>query len=239
MSRPPHVLVLRPEHLRWNVAAGLVRDHRVEVVVDEEYESTDSTPDVAILVGSPDLTTIGRCERLASRTGTAVIVACLDEAPNAQLAFLRAGADDVVPASVPPLVLAARIAVQLRHRRLVLDRPGELVDLGALRLDTKTQSAEVAGRPLDLPPALFRTLHALVANAGRPVSTEALYRAAGHTDLPEHHANAVRIAISRLRTSLGRRLGVPSIETVRLVGYRMLAPVEVSSPLHGIVAARR
>lgn len=239
MNRPPNVLVLHPEPLRWNIATGLTRDHHVELVVDEEWDPDAPTPDVVILVAVADITSVERCERLASNPGSAVIVASLDASPNAQLAFLRAGADDVVAASVPPAVLAARIAVQLRHRRLVLDRPGALVDFGALRLDTTTSTAEVAGRPLDLPPALFRTLHALVANAGQAVSTEALYRAAGHADLPDRHGNAVRIAISRLRTALGNRPGIPTIETVRLVGYRIPVPPDRSPPLRGVVAARR
>lgn len=224
MGLRSRIIVVRPEYLRWNVSSALAHEYRVEVAHDTDpWRAEVEDLDVVVLAGPCDEATLDECAALAGRPGALVVVS-FDEGPDAELAFLQAGADDVVPATVPPDVLRARVEVQVRHRNLRLDRVPDHLQLGALRLDRSSLLAEVDGRSLGLGPNAFRILYTLAYHAGDVVATRTLFDAAGSDGSSGDHGNAIRIAVSRLRRALGTRPDVPVIETVRLVGYRLLPP---------------
>ena len=182
------------------------------------------TPDI-ILVDPllPDVDGVDFCRRLHVWPGAPIIAMSADYGERVQLALFDAGVDDVVvkPISLP--VLLARIGVQL-HQAAQSDRPrGEVLDVGDLRIDTAALEAEIAGQQLPLSRQQFTILRVLMHNLGEVVTPDVIARALGRSG-DRKDRNAVRIAMSRLRQSLGQGPHIPQIRTERTGGYRLVPP---------------
>jgi two-component system copper resistance phosphate regulon response regulator CusR len=113
--------------------------------------------------------------------------------------------------------LLARVRVQLRRRP---GGPGGVVlHAGALVLDLARREASIRGSVSELTDGEFRLLHHLVEHAGEVISREQLLANVWGYDF-DPHSNVVDVSIRRLRQKLGPEA---PIETVRNVGYRLLA----------------
>jgi DNA-binding response OmpR family regulator len=137
----------------------------------------------------------------------------LDEAEG-----LDTGADDYLrkPFSFP--VLVARVHALLR--RAALGDPPPL-EVGALRLDLRARRVDSDGGEVRLTAREFALLAYLIRRAGRVVS-KAEILAGVWDDAFEGDPNVVEVYVARLRRKLGT--GSARIETVRGMGYRLLAP---------------
>ncbi len=180
--------------------------------------------DVILLdLGLPDVDGIDLCRHLHVFPGAPIVVVSGDATDTRIVAALDVGADDYVVKPVNLDVLTARIGVQLRHSssstRVVNE---QVLHIGDVRLDTAAHAVEVAGRPVELNAQQFAILSALMRNADRLVSHDALARAAGGRTRPDR--NALRVAVSRLRQRLGTDPGRPLIVTEKAVGYRLISP---------------
>jgi two-component system alkaline phosphatase synthesis response regulator PhoP len=129
------------------------------------------------------------------------------------------GVDDFVLAPIVAPELYAR--VRQLDWRLSSFRAAGRIKLGDLVVDTVAVEVTFRGRPLRLPRQEFQLLKFLAAGAGRVFTREQLlsrvwgYRYTGNT-------RTVDIHVRRLRAKLGP--GAELIETVRHVGYKMVAP---------------
>ena len=126
------------------------------------------------------------------------------------------GADDYV---AKPFRMEEVLA---RLRALIRRASGHVTtDLrcGALALDPRAAKVTVNGVPVKLTSHEFRVLSYLMHHRGRVVSqtelTDHIYAEGSDRD-----SNPVEVFIGRLR----RKLGVPYIETVRGMGYRIEEP---------------
>ena len=137
----------------------------------------------------------------------------LDEAEG-----LDTGADDYLrkPFSFP--VLVARVHALLR--RAALGEPAP-VEVGDLRLDLRARRVVRDGAELPLTAREFALLAFLIRRAGRIVSKADILSGVWH-DAFEGDPNVVEVYVARLRRKLGD--GGARIETVRGMGYRLLAP---------------
>ena len=137
----------------------------------------------------------------------------LDEAEG-----LDTGADDYLrkPFSFP--VLVARVHALLR--RAALGEPAP-VEVGDLRLDLRARRVVRDGAELPLTAREFALLAFLIRRAGRIVSKADILAGVWH-DAFEGDPNVVEVYVARLRRKLGD--GGARIETVRGMGYRLLAP---------------
>jgi DNA-binding response OmpR family regulator len=137
----------------------------------------------------------------------------LDEAEG-----LDTGADDYLrkPFSFP--VLVARVHALLR--RAALGDPPPL-EVGTLRLDLRARRVVDDGAEVPLTAREFALLTYLIRRAGRVVS-KADILAGVWDDAFEGDPNVVEVYVARLRRKLGT--GAARIETVRGMGYRLLAP---------------
>jgi two-component system OmpR family response regulator len=123
------------------------------------------------------------------------------------------GADDYV---AKPFRMEEVLA---RLRALIRRASGHVTTelrCGALALDPRTAKVTVNGAPVKLTSHEFRVLSYLMHHRGRVVPqselTDHIYAEGSDRD-----SNTVEVFIGRLR----RKLGVPCIETVRGMGYRL------------------
>jgi two-component system, OmpR family, response regulator len=125
------------------------------------------------------------------------------------------GADDYV---AKPFRMEEVLA---RLRALIRRASGQIsaeIRCGSLVLDARTAKVTVDGLPVKLTSHEFRVLSYLMHHRGRVISqselTEHIYAQNFDRD-----SNTVEVFIARVR----RKLGVPVIETVRRLGYRIEA----------------
>jgi two-component system response regulator VicR len=135
---------------------------------------------------------------------------------------LELGADDYVvkPFSVRELV--ARVKTVLRRTALVPSASPELIQVGALTIDSSCHQACLGETELELTSLEFSLLAHLARHPGQVLSREQLLEQVWGYD---YHGDlrAVDAAIKRLRSRL--RQAAPEIEligTVRGVGYRLV-----------------
>lgn len=130
-----------------------------------------------------------------------------------KVAGFDAGADDYVAKPFYTEELLARLRALLR-RSAGLASPD--IEIGPVRIDTRTSRVTVDGNPVKLTSAEYRLLSYLAHHKGEVLS---------RTDLVEHlydqdfdrDSNTIEVFVGRLR----KKLGTEIIHTVRGLGYRL------------------
>ncbi|HEY4630162.1 MAG TPA: response regulator transcription factor [Blastococcus sp.] len=132
---------------------------------------------------------------------------------------LDTGADDYLrkPFSFP--VLVARIHALLRRASLGDPPP---LQVGDLRLDLRAGRALRGRTELVLTAREFELLTFLVRRVGRILSKQEILGGVWE-DGYEGDVNVVEVYVGRLRRKLGTSTGSPAIETIRGMGYRLVA----------------
>ncbi len=132
---------------------------------------------------------------------------------------LDAGADDYLVKPFALQELLARLRALLRRLPELL--PSTL-QVGDLVLDTKSQSATRAGRPIPLTAKEYAMLEFLARHAGRVVGRAEL---SAHVWDENHDplSNAIEVYINRLRRKIDEGHPTPLIHTRRGAGYQMSA----------------
>jgi two-component system OmpR family response regulator len=147
--------------------------------------------------------------------GVPVLVLTARDSWHEKVRGIDGGADDYV---AKPFRIEEVLA---RLRALIRRSSGQMaaeIRCGAIALDTRGARVTVDGRPVRLTSHEFRVLSYLMHHRRRVVSqselTDHIYALGGDRD-----SNTVEVFIARLR----RKLGPTAIETVRGLGYRMVA----------------
>jgi DNA-binding response OmpR family regulator len=132
---------------------------------------------------------------------------------------LEGGADDYVAKPFAPSELVARVRSVLRRARRAQVATALLH--GELMLDLEQHRVELAGRPVDLSPAEFEILAALMEAGGRVVTRDQLINRL-HPHGEGIDDRSIDVYIGRLRVRLGESPARPRLVlTVRGVGYRI------------------
>jgi two-component system KDP operon response regulator KdpE len=186
----------------------------------------DERPDLVLLdVGLPDADGYAALREIRAFSEVPVIMLTARDEPIDKVRGLEAGADDYVTKPFDHLELTARVRAVLR--RLDLKAPPSRTATyrnGELEIDTAAREARVAGRRVAMTATEWRLLDVLVANAGWVVPHERLMARAWDRDDPGD-LDALRVFVRRLRLKLHDEATSPRyLETVRGVGYRLLAP---------------
>ena len=190
----------------------------VDVVADGRrawFQGGVEPYDVIVLdLGLPQLDGLSVLQRWrAEGVRTPVLILTARDAWHDKVAGIDAGADDYLTKPFHGEELLARLRALIR-RAHGLAAP--VLSCGEVTLDTRTQRASVAGRPLTLTAQELRLLSYLLHHAGQVVA---------RTELAEHlyagdaepDSNTIEVFIARLR----RKLPPGTIETVRGLGYRL------------------
>ena len=144
-----------------------------------------------------------------------VLILTARDSWHEKVAGIDAGADDYLAKPFHMEELLARLRALIR-RAQGLASP--LLQCGALSLDTRTGRVALNGQPVSLTSHEFKLLQYLMHRPGSVVS---------RTELTEHiyaqdfdrDSNTIEVFIGRLR----RKLPAQAIETVRGMGYRLVA----------------
>ncbi|MCA9571436.1 MAG: response regulator transcription factor, partial [Myxococcales bacterium] len=131
---------------------------------------------------------------------------------------LELGADDYLAKPVYPRELLARIRAVLRRAGPV--DTGRTLVVGDLEVDPAGRTARIGGEDLALTALELDLLVALAERAGRVVSREALWEAAGRGDTAVTE-RTVDVHISRIRSKLGDE-DRKRLKTVRGSGYLLV-----------------
>ena len=133
-----------------------------------------------------------------------------------KVAGLEAGADDYVVKPFDYPELAARVKALLRRSMKAVS---DVLTVGPIAIDFASQSARLAGEPLELTAFEYRLLEYLVRERPKVVTKQVL------TDYLYPHgedrdSNVLEVLIGRLRRKLDPEGTLAPIETVRGRGYR-------------------
>ncbi|MCK6406578.1 MAG: response regulator transcription factor [Rhodocyclaceae bacterium] len=198
-------------------AAGYVADC-ADNGVDAHFLGDSEAYDAVILdLGLPrmDGITVLKKWRAAGRTMPVLILTARDSW-HEKVAGIDAGADDYLSKPFHMEELLARLRALIRRAG---GHASAEIACGPLTLDTRAGRATLDGQTMTLTSHEFRVLAYLMHHLGEIVS---------RTDLVEHiyaqdfdrDSNTVEVFIARLR----KKLPPDMIETVRGLGYRLVAP---------------
>ncbi|MCE2941370.1 MAG: winged helix-turn-helix domain-containing protein [Gemmatimonadota bacterium] len=144
-----------------------------------------------------------------------VLVLTAQDAVDAKVSALRAGADDYVTKPFAFEELLARLEAVARRPRAIA-RP--VLEVADLRLDVESREVTRAGERIELTPKEFAVLEYLMRHAGRVMSRTLIteYAWGYHFD---PGTNIVDVVITHLRKKVDARHEHKLITTVRGVGY--------------------
>lgn len=210
------------ERIASFVAKGLRAAGYTPLVVGTGREAYDhaQSGDVDLLIldlGLPDQDGFTVLRRLREARNTVpVIILTARSSVSDTVAGLQGGADDYMAKPFRFEELLAR--VQLRLRQQSGSEPAVVAHAG-LSLDLRTRRAQVDGRDVDLSAREFALAEAFLRNPGQVLSREQLLSRVWGYDF-DPGSNVVDVYVRYLR----RKIGAERIETVRGMGYRLVAP---------------
>lgn len=236
MRLEPKVLIVEDEPEIAELIAVNLRHNgfRLTWVMDSasaQRELDDVLPDVILLdwmlPGESGLLLAKRWRANPRTQAVPIIMLTARDGEMDRVAGLDAGADDYISKPFSTKELVARLRAVLRRKALA---PSEVpLSIGSLLLDAASHRVSYAGQVLRLGPTEFKILHYLMRHAERVHSRARLL---DHVwgDQVFIEERTVDVHVKRLRDSLGPEVG-RMVETVRGVGYRLTAQVEVATTL--------
>jgi two-component system OmpR family response regulator len=196
-----------PEHVA-DGAAGLTAArrgaHRV-IVVDRMLPRLDGL-------------TLVRALRQQGLTTPVMFLTTMDGIDD-RVQGLEAGGDDYLVKPFAFEELLARIRVLTRRSQA----GAPVLRSGSIELDLLQRTVLREGQPIELLPQEFRLLEYLVRHADTVVTRKMLLENVWEIHF-DPHTSVVESHISRLRAKINQGFGTDIIQTVRGIGYKLVAP---------------
>ncbi len=161
-----------------------------------------------------DGTQVLRELRASGQRMPVIILTARDDVSD-KVSGLEGGADDYVTKPFRFEELLARVRARLRDERSL---ESTVLRAGEIALDLRTRRATVQGRTVDLTAREFTMLEVLIQHAGQVLSREQLLSHVWGYDY-DPGSNVVDVYVGYLR----KKLGSGTIDTVRGMGYRLVA----------------
>lgn len=147
-----------------------------------------------------------------------IIILTAREDIHDKVSGFEAGADDYVTKPFRFQELLARIRARLRPLQQAPTPNDNILTIGKILLDLYTRRVQVGGQTVELSAREFTLTETFMRHAGQVLSREQLLDLVWGYDY-DPGSNIVDVYVGYLRKKLGSDL----IETVRGMGYRMLA----------------
>ena len=177
-------------------------------------------PDLVILdVMLPGMDGFEVCRAIRREADTPVLMLTARTDDVDAIVGLELGADDYVTKPFNPRALVARVKAILRRTDGTV-RLGRPIEVGSLRIDPRRREVAVGDRGIELRGREFDLLAALARDPGAVLSRESLLEDVWGTDFPGE-TRTIDVHVSELRRKLGP--DGPTIESVRGIGYRLIA----------------
>lgn len=158
------------------------------------------------------------CEQLrAAGNETPILMLTAKVGARDEVHALDSGADDFLTKPFSFMVLLARLRALVRRGA---GRRSPVLRVGDLRLDPARHDVRRGDTPIDLTPRQFALLEYLMRRAGEVVSKREIVEHVWDFAFDGPH-NIVEVYVRQLRERVDRPFGRASIQTVRLVGYRL------------------
>ena len=180
----------------------------------------EASPDLIVLdLMLPDIDGFEVCRQIRAESDVPVLMLTARKEDIDKIVGLELGADDYLTKPFNPHELVARVKAVLR-RYQAGSSPGEIIDMGNVRIDLSRHEVTVDGRPVALRTKEFALLSAFARNPGIVFSREKLLESVWGYDF-YGETRTVDVHVNHLREKL-EGSGV-TIETVRGIGYKMTA----------------
>lgn len=198
---------------------GFVVDWRASL--EDGLEARGLAPYDLILLdlGLPDGDGLDLVRKLRrNRDSVPILILTARSGLGERIAGLDVGADDYLVKPFDIAELAARCRAVLRRPGACL---GVILQSGNVALDTASRSLQVAGAPVAMPPRELALLEHLLRRAGQVVAKSLLEDQLYAMDA-EVTANALEVAVSRLRKRLAAAHADLTLRTAHGVGYALM-----------------
>jgi DNA-binding response OmpR family regulator len=150
---------------------------------------------------------------------TPILILTAQGETRSVIELLNAGADDYLSKPFDLGELIARAKVLIRRGKGVAD---PVLKVSDLTVNTLEQTVHRADRSIELSPIEYRILEYLMHRPRVTVSKRELLEHLYDFNW-EHHSNVIEAHVSNLRKKLDHAGQLPSIETLRGRGYRLVA----------------
>jgi two-component system OmpR family response regulator len=150
-----------------------------------------------------------------AHVATPVLILTARGSWSEKVAGFDAGADDYLTKPFHTEELLARLRALVRRSA---GHAAPNLASGALRLDPRAARASVGGEPVRLTSLEYRMLHYLMMHQGRVISRTELVEHLYDQDF-DRDSNTIEVFVGRLR----KKIGADRVETVRGLGYRLVA----------------
>ena len=196
--------------------------YAVDVAVDGaegEWLAGENEYDALVLdVMLPRLAGDVLCSRLREAGNwTPILMLTARSLPEEEARALDAGADDFLAKPFSYVVLVARLRALLRRGRRA--RP-VVLEVGDLRLDPAAHRVWRGDCPVELTPRQFSLLEFLMRRPGEVLSKAMILEHVWDFAY-DGDPNIVEVYVRQLRLRVDVPFGRTSLQTVRLVGYRL------------------
>ena len=211
------------KHLASALKRGLEGEgYAVDVAlgpVEGEWLAQENEYDAMVLdVMLPGLSGDELCtRRREAGDWTPILMLTARSGPRQESQTLDSGADDFLAKPFSFMVLVARLRALTRRGRQ--ERPTVLA-AGDLRLDPASHRVWRGETPVELTPRQFSMLEFLLRRAGEVVSKATILSHVWDFSF-DGDPNIVEVYVRQLRQRIDHPFGRASLQTVRLVGYRL------------------
>ncbi len=175
-----------------------------------------------VMIPPPDGLTLVRELRQQGRGVPVLMLSARDEVRD-RVVGLAAGADDYLPKPFALAELFARVRALTRRQEMQEGR----LQVGDLVLDEASHRVWRGETGIDLTPREFGLLRELMRHAGEVVSRAQLLQQAWDSAYTDR-SNTLDVYVRYLRNKIDRPFATDTLQTVRGVGFRLLAPGAVS-----------
>jgi two-component system OmpR family response regulator len=218
------ILVVEDDkHVAGAVKRGLEREgYAVDVALDGTdglWLATENPYDALVLdCMLPGLSGDELCTTLRDRGDwTPILMLTARSGADEEARALDAGADDFLSKPFSYVVLVARLRALLRRGQP--ERP-VLLEAGDLRLDPATHRAWRGDVPIELTPRQFSLMEFFLRRKGEVLSKAVILEHVWDFSF-DGDPNIVEVYLRQLRLRVDEPFGRASLQTVRLVGYRL------------------